>query len=109
MATLIPANSSVDWPVHYLTSNLALENSQQAEVLVQQVRARTPTLLLACLYLTQQGRLHRACVCAHPSAGQDSCKSQTVPNGAWDPANGGFNVVGLRKGSSTGTHNTRNR
>ena len=37
MATLIPANTSVDWPEHYMTSNLALENSKQAEVLVEKV------------------------------------------------------------------------
>lgn len=37
MATLIPANSSVDWPEHYLGSQLALENAQKAEQLVQQV------------------------------------------------------------------------
>lgn len=37
MATLIPANTSVDWPAHYLASSLALENTQRAELLVQQV------------------------------------------------------------------------
>ena len=40
MATLIPANTSVNWPDHYLGSQLALENAQQAEVLAQQVRGR---------------------------------------------------------------------
>jgi hypothetical protein len=38
MATLIPANTSVDWPDHYLGSQLALENAQKAEQLVQQVK-----------------------------------------------------------------------
>jgi len=38
MATLIPANTAVDWPEHYLISSLALENARQAEVLVQEVR-----------------------------------------------------------------------
>jgi hypothetical protein len=38
MATLIPANTSVDWPAHYMASSLALENAQRAEGLVQQVR-----------------------------------------------------------------------
>lgn len=37
VATLIPANTSVDWPAHYLASSLALENTQRAELLVQQV------------------------------------------------------------------------
>jgi hypothetical protein len=37
MATLIPANTNVDWPEHYLASNLALENAQQADMLVKQV------------------------------------------------------------------------
>lgn len=37
MATLIPANASVDWPEHYLASSLALDNAQQAEMLVKQV------------------------------------------------------------------------
>lgn len=37
MATLIPANTAVDWPEHYLTSSLALGNARQAEMLVQEV------------------------------------------------------------------------
>jgi hypothetical protein len=37
MATLIPANTNVDWPEYYLASNMALENLQQADMLVTQV------------------------------------------------------------------------
>jgi hypothetical protein len=38
MATLIPANTNVDWPEHYLTSSLALAKAQEADRLVKQVR-----------------------------------------------------------------------
>jgi hypothetical protein len=51
MATLIPPNSNVDWPEHYLQSSLALESGLQADALVKQVRSNTAELTL----LSMQG------------------------------------------------------
>jgi hypothetical protein len=62
MATLIPANTNVDWPEYYLASNMALENLQQADMLVTQVctpcfSSRFYHLLLLLLLLLEHSKL----------------------------------------------------
>jgi hypothetical protein len=37
MATLTPANNSVDWPATYLASSLCQANATKAEALIEQV------------------------------------------------------------------------
>jgi hypothetical protein len=61
MATLTPANASVDWPATYLASQLCQANATKAEALIEQVSCRIlqswqPVQLVASLRAAEHGR-----------------------------------------------------